>query len=416
MKEKNKQKSVLNYLFFCIIINMIPPIMLAETSISGSVYTLINAVVYMLEVLIMLYAIKENISKVSSKKVVALILLVLLQVLTQIVNIYKGYPVIFEDIIHIISVTINIFTFIICMPYAKITNQELIEFMKKMVCLGVIACLYNLIKNITLILNITSLSSSYAANISAFFPNRNQFGIFLLTMILSNLYVKQNDDRKRYKYIEILFIINLLLTMSRNSILGLITIYVIRFYNEYLHKRKFSKIKLLAVITIGLALVIGIVVVLTNEQYMAIVEKLFIRSDTLETGSGRTKLWQNAIEMTMENNWIIGLGRFNAIRLNSELYNSELEFHSVYIETFAIYGAVGVILLVAFIFKIIKKIIKSDIKIKNNLITTIVVFLVISIFETVTRFSIGYADMMGLIYFIALPLLISNIEIEQKTL
>ena len=51
---------------------------------------------------------------------------------------------------------------------------------------------------------------------------------------------------------------------------------------------------------------------------------------------------------------------------------------------------------------------------KNVLLTAIGVFLVISIFETTTRFSIGYADMMSMIYFITVPIVFSNANKDSK--
>lgn len=414
MKDQ-KTKSVLNYLFFCIVINMIPPILLAETNISGGMYTVVNAAIYVIELLIMLNAVKENFAKVKGKQVVLLSMLFLLQILTQIINIYKGYSLIFEDVVHILSVTINIFVFIICLPYTQITKEELETFMKKMVMLGFVACVYNVIKNISMITSLSSLTSSYSANISSFFPNRNQFGIFLLEMLISNLYVKASTDKKFYKFTEIFFIINLLLTMSRNSILGLIAIYVIKFYIEFFTTKRISKNKMIFTTLLLLAMIVAVCIIISTPKYMNVVEKLFIRSNTLETGSGRTTLWRNAIDLTLNNNWLIGVGRFNALRLNANLYNSDLEFHSVYIEVFATYGIIGIIAFILFISSIIKKTTNKYINkgIQNIPKITIIVFLVISIFETVTRFSIGYADMMGLIFFIALPLLISNMKVDE---
>ena len=44
------------------------------------------------------------------------------------------------------------------------------------------------------------------------------------------------------------------------------------------------------------------------------------------------------------------------------------------------------------------------------MLISVVVFLVISCFETTCRLSIGYADTISMIYFIAIPIIYSNIK------
>ena len=112
----------------------------------------------------------------------------------------------------------------------------------------------------------------------------------------------------------------------------------------------------------------------------------------------------------------MGVGRFKGIELNKTVYNSDLEyFHSLYVETLVTYGVIGIILMAVLFKFIIKGIKKCFLKEhKNVLLTAIGVFLVISIFETTTRFSIGYADMMSMIYFITVPIVFSNANKDSK--
>lgn len=411
--NKNKKPNVLNYLFFCIVINMIPTIMLKIFSVSNGIYTMLNGFVYIIEIIIMIYAIRNSIKMISNKKIMWLLLFLLMQISTQIVNYFNQGNIEFQDIIHIVSVIINVFVFILCMPYSKIEKEDIYKFMKKMVFLGVIACIYNVIVNGTSILHIASMTSSYAVKLSSFFPNRNQFGIFMIIVLLSNLYVKQSNKKLRYKLSEIFFIFNLILTMSRNSIIGMICIYIIKFYLDCFTTKKISKNKALIVTLFIIAVCIFIGIILSNETYMNLINKLFIRSDSLESGSGRFAVWKNGINIVLDNNVLLGVGRFNGIKLNKELYNSDLEyFHSLYVETFVIYGIVGLVMIYLLFKYIIASIIKSslDREYKNILLTATLTFLIISIFETTTRFSIGYADMMALMYFISIPLMCLSIK------
>lgn len=413
-----KKNNILSYVFICIIINMLPISLLGVFNISDSIYTILNAIAYMLEILIMIYAVRNNIKKVSNKKIYLLLLFFLMQIIVQIINYFnfKQYSIQFQEVVHILSVTVNIFVFIICTSYSKVEKEDIIKFMKKMVYLGVLLCCYNIIVNANQILNILNISSSYSVSFSSIFPNRNQFGLFLITMILSNLYIKQLNKNFFYKFVEVFFIINLVLTMSRNSIIGMISIYIIKFYLDCFVSKKISKKKILIVSLIILTMITAIIIILNNNQYMQLIDRLFIRSDTLETGSGRTQVWKNGIEMVVNNNIILGIGRFNAIRLNKTLYNSKLEqFHSIYIETFVTYGLTGLIILFVLFKYIMKRIKRSslDLEYKNILITSLFVFMIISIFETTTRFAIGYADIMNMVYFIVIPIILTTENKEE---
>lgn len=413
-----KKNNILSYVFICIIINMIPISLLGVFNISDSIYTILNAIAYMLEILIMIYAVRNNIKKVSNKKVYLLLLFLLMQIIVQIINYFnfEQYSIQFQEVVHILSVIVNIFVFIICTSYSKVEKEDIIKFMKKMVYLGVLLCCYNIIINATKILNISNIISSYSVSFSSIFPNRNQFGLFLITMILSNLYIKQLNKNFFYKFVEVFFIINLVLTMSRNSIIGMISIYIIKFYLDCFVSKKISKKKILIVSLIILTMITAIIIILNNNQYMQLIDRLFIRSDTLETGSGRTQVWKNGIEMVVNNNIIIGIGRFNAIRLNKTLYNSKLDqFHSIYIETFVTYGLTGLIILFVLFKYIMKRIKRSslDLEYKNILITSLFVFMIISIFETTTRFAIGYADIMNMVYFIVIPIILTTENKEE---
>lgn len=412
-----KKNNILNYLFICIVINMVPTILLGALGIPANVYTILNACAYILEVIIMLYAIRNNIKKISNKKLSILLLFFLVQILTQLINYFKWNSIEIEDIIHIFSVTINVFIFIFCCSYAEINKNDLIKFMKKMVLLGIIACIYNLFINGITMLNISNLVSSYSVSFSSFFPNRNQFGIFLLISIISNMYLKQESEKKIYRYfIDILFIINLVLTMSRTSIIGLITVFVAKFYFDYKNKgKKISFIKAILIIILICLIVLGIIYILENEDVLKLIDTLFIRTDNIETASGRVTVWENGINIVTENNLLLGVGRFMGIEFNKTIYGSDLEnFHSIYVETFVIYGIVGLVLLAILLIYIIKNIKLSKIpkEIKSILLISIIVFLIISAFETTTRLSIGYADTISLIYFITIPIICANMKKE----
>ena len=69
-----QNKNILNYLFICIVINIIPTVLLGEFNISNKIYTLLTIGVYVIQTLIMLWYIKDKIKTTSKKMVISIII------------------------------------------------------------------------------------------------------------------------------------------------------------------------------------------------------------------------------------------------------------------------------------------------------------------------------------------------------
>lgn len=406
------KNNIFNYLFFCIIINLIPTALYGAVGIGKSTYVLLNAIAFTMQTIIMLYFFRNVIKYIPNRRICLLMMFVCLQILTQISNIFIWNSINYSDIFSIISVTINLFIFIICCWNMSVTEEQLLGFMKKITILAFIACVYNIISNASGIASILTILSSYSVSFSSFFPNRNQFGIFLLIAIISNLYIINKEKKKRNSLLQMFFIVNLALTMSRTSMIGVMVVYFIKTILDYRIYKETLRTFLGKMIII-IIVIISVMVTLNNERLMNTIDRLYIRSDTLESGSGRIDVWKNGLNILVDNNILIGVGRFNAIELNHQIYNSELNyFHSMYIETIVTYGCVGFIAFVCLIYKIVARIRYGEMnwKYKNILYSGIISFLAISSLETTTRFSIGYSDTISMLYFFVIPILCGNIR------
>lgn len=415
--EQN-DKNILNYLFTCIVINIIPIALLGIFNIPNKIYTVLTICAYGIQTLIMLFGIKDKIKNTSKKMVISIIIFFILQVITQVVNIMNFENIEIKDIANILSVGINIYIFICMASKFELTNEQFIGFMRKMVLIGVVSCIYNFIVNFESIINIFSIQNSYELNLRSFLANRNQYGIFLIIMLISNLYIIENTRKKAYILLHVVFIISLILTMSRNAIIAMLLVHILYLcFNakRILQKMNKGQKKLVLFIMLGILILISVIIIFIP-SVMETIDKLFIRTYTINTESGRVKIWLNGIDM-VKNNIFTGLGRFKAIKLNNIIYNSRLEqFHNVYIETLVTYGIMGLIYLIYFIVKFIKKINDSaiDKKQKNIMLISTIVFLVISCFETTCRLSIGYVDTISMIYFITIPLMYTNIKLKEE--
>ena len=413
-----KKNNILNYLFICIVINIIPVALLKIFEIPSKIYTISVILGYMVQTLIMAWAVRYKLKETSKKAIIFFAILFILQVTAQIFNYLRWDKIVIRDIANIFSVLVNIYIFIYLCSKFKITKEEFISFMKKMLILGLISCIYNIFANWSDILNIFNAKDSYSVSISSFFPNRNQYGLFMLICIISSLYIIIKEKSKKYILTQILFIISLILTMSRNAILGLVILYglyiVLNIKNMILKLTKKQKIILTSSIIV--ILLIGIILLFSVPMIWETIDKLFLRTDTISTGSGRTIVWKNGINIT-KNNPILGVGRFTGVSLNTNQYNSPLtQFHSIYIETLVSYGILGLASLVYLFITIIKKVLNSKIQTieKKIMLSSIIVFLVLSCFETTCRFAAGYVDTIYMIFFFTIPLIYANIKSETE--
>lgn len=412
-----KKNNILGKIFICIILNLIPIALLGLFQISNRIYTILYAIIYIIQSILLFSSLNRNICKIS-KNFLLLILIVFFNCcMTIFYDVLKFGTIDNNEFLFIISLVFNILIFIVGVNNQEITKEEICKFLKKMCILGIISVIINVMLNYKSMLNILIITNSYNANFSSFFPNRNQFGLFMLIMIISLSLLINMKYEKKYILYFIIFILNLILSMSRNSILGLVVFFIMFFYYKYIKERKKITANKLFLYYLGIIVIIILIFIFfNNTKVYKIINNLFIRADSLENGSGRFDVWKNGILIFLQYNPLFGVGRYKALELNKILYGSNLEyFHSLYIEKIAEHGIVGFISLIYLLRFTWKKVTSSNINenLKIVLKSAIVSFCFFSIFETTTRFSIGYADTMYLIFFFTIPILISNLKSDK---
>lgn len=415
---ENKKK-ITDTLFICIIINLIPVFLLGVFNISNTLYTIATLIVYVIQTTIMIMAVKEKIFEINKNERTFLIVFAVLQIVTQGVNLIRFHSILIKDVANVASVIINIFLFIFMCLKFEIDKTTFLEFMKKMIKLGVVAYVVGILLNAKdMIINLFITKNSYAGAFKSFFANRNNFGMFLLIMSISNLYIILNDKKKKDIYIQILFTIGILLTMSRNCIIGMFLFYLLVFVFNYKKiRQKFTDKQIKSIILITLIVItLFIFIIVLFPKSIQTMDQLFIRSYTISPDSGRLKVWKNGLQIFLYNP-ILGVGRYRAINLNQSIFNSKLtHFHSIYMETLATYGVIGFVVLIYFIYSIFKKIKNSkiDSKDKKIILSGLITFLFVSCFETTCRMSIGYVDTMSMIYFIIIPIMYANKKKDKE--
>lgn len=420
ISKSNKNYNV-TMLFICIIIALIPT-MFYKYLVEVNMYTVLNGIAFLIQIIIGIHLIIVN--KIDYKNIIKkygkyIVIGVVILILSQGINLIRGLGVKFNDLVNIGAITCNISIFVILIGKIKIEEDSFIKFMKLILTLAMIACAYNLIVIIENIPNILNATNSYSVSLSSFFPNRNQFGLFLVIAILANMFILDKEKDKRYKISIIILIINLILSMSRTTILAAgIAIIVKIFMNGQVIQYIKNNMKK-CIIILGVLMIIPLIIITINKDILNTIDDLFIRSETILSGSGRTNIWENVIKIITENNFISGVGRFEAIELLSlEIPRSYSQFHNVIIEMYATGGIIGISAYIFLLYKVFTKIRNSNIynKYKYTYLSTFIVYLVVSTFEGMSRFSIGYVDTIAMIFYFVIPLMFSNNvkKIENK--
>ncbi len=409
-----KPRSVLNIVFFCFVLNLLPIASMGLFRISSGIYTLMYAGVYILQTLSMFWVCRGKIKKITKKEALIIVICIFNAILAILFSFFKYQAIDNNEYLFCMSLISNVALFVILAPKFKASEKETTAFIYKVLIIGIISIIVNVALNYKLIINLSAITNSYNVNFSSFFPNRNQFGLFMFVMIFLNSLLMTQNNNKKYKILQAIFICNLFLSMSRNSILGLSIFYLTR----YLQRKKSNKKKIsisakriIEVIFVVLCLGSACSLILTNKAVGNKISDLFVRVDNLESGSGRFEAWHNGIAIATENVLLFGAGRYLSIKLNHITHNNDLEyFHSIYVEKLATHGIIGLFWLIGLMWIIWNKVKSSNLEnnIKSIILASLVSFWVFSLFETTTRFSIGYADSFFMIFFFTLPQIIAN--------
>lgn len=410
-KIRNKNNLPL-ILFFIILINYIPlilPNLISKKSYGANM--IFMAVSFIFQIILLLICFWKNIDfteeKIKKIKMLSIIFLILFFV--QVINLVKGkYKIL--DFANIFCQFFNILLLFSCLINIEIEENYIYNFMKAIVIMGVIACIINMI------LYFKEISQMFLGNlncssIKSFFANRNQFAFFIYISIIANSFLILKENKKINKFIIILFLANVIFTMSRTGILLAVMFLIIsRLYFDKHNK----KIKIISLTTM---IFFGIIVMLVLCFLKPEVMKQIFRIESLKNLSGRTKIWENGINLWLENpiNILFGTGRFNGNDVLKMRTRTFTQFHNIYLD-FLVAGGILELCFAIYIYAyVISKIKNSnmDIKYKKNYNAVYITYFIYAFFESVGRFSIGATDTLCLIFFISIPLLYSN-SINKK--
>ncbi len=365
-------------------------------------------------ILFFFYIKKIKISKPMIIQFALLILVTAVWCIVQIINIKNGNYYLF-DILNIPCKFVNILFLFILLINMDLDKKYIYNFMKCLILMGIVACVCNFIlyyQDILSILKIIKIDTKIYIP-KSFFAQKNQFAYFLFACIISCVILLVRNKKMIFKVLYcaciLLFLFNMIFTQSRTGLL--ITALFLGLYLLFNDRMKISK-KIVLIVTLGILGVIGIFALYKYNPEL-LMNKL-IRADSVKTLTGRTKIWNVALDVANENieTVLFGAGRFKGVEAIQKANMNVTQFHNTYIEFFVSGGIMEVLYFLSIYIFVLVKLLKSkkiDKKYKIIYICMYVSYFIYMFSESLGRFSIGGSDCLGIVFFVTIPLLHANV-------
>jgi len=365
-------------------------------------------------ILFFFYIKKIKISKAMIIEFTLLIGVTLMWSIVQIINVKNGNYYLF-DIFNIPCKFANILFLFILLINMDLDEKYIYNLMKCLILMGIVACVFNFIlyyQDILATLKIIKLEGKIYTP-KSFFAQKNQFAYFLFPCIISCIILLVRNKKMIFKILYcaciLIFLFNMVLSASRTGLI--VTILFLGLYLLFNDRMKISqKIVIIAILAVLGAIGIFALYRINPELLL---NKL-LRVDSIKTLTGRTKIWNVALDVANENTGTVlfGAGRFKGVEAIQNANMKVTQFHNTYIEFFVSGGIIEVLYFISIYIFVLVKMIKSkklDKKYKIIYVCMYVAYFIYMFSESLGRFSIGGSDCLGMIFFVTIPLLHANI-------
>lgn len=378
--------------------SMLAPMIIATRILNtSSALVPLYALGYIITIFAIMYALNNKIiaNKFGMHVVVLYFVILIIPIAVDLIlNIKLNY----FDLINVIIKTINLILFFVLMDHIKIDENSFIKLMNVVVIISVFACLYSFVFEFREILTIGNLVNSNTLKIRSFFANRNQYSAFLVVAFIANTYLCQLYKKKYRFIIYTIQVIGILTTFSRAAFFSIVIIVCMMLLQSKNTKKKFVIVSL--IIFIGLAILLG-------TDVITYISKNYIRMDS-SADSGRFTLWKYAWDI-FKDSCFLGVGFYTGADIAMERGMGLTQFHSMYFDILVDGGFLEIIFLI-FIFSYTYK--KCE-KCKNHKLThvyraSLIAFIFHATVESLSIFALSYSDILYTVFYISVPLLISN--------
>lgn len=353
----------------------------------------------------------------KSQQLLLVVLFFFINILASIVShkIYGGIS--YRGIISLCLFVFNFVIFYVLMRLNKFDKINIKLFFQFCVFNILMAACYNVLINFNDIPRIFSSVKAYQYSFSSFFTNRNTFAAYLTLGIVLYAFIILWTTKKYFKVLRVLacifILFNLLITLSRTSILGLIIFLLVCF----IFTKKITVKKKIKVLILGFLVILLISTIATDEGF---IKSKLIRKNIGNTG--RTRIWLTAILLPnrfFEILFGFGSGFSNSYLMQKSEHSS---FHNAFLQ---IYASGGIFVLSIYLLFIVSAVV-YNIRNTENREIRIIIFafqitnIITSCFESNVLFASTAQMQLSTFLAISLPLLLRrangfvNIDIMEK--
>ena len=353
----------------------------------------------------------------KSQQLLLVILFFFINIIASIVS-YKIYGGIsYRGIINLCSFVCNFVIFYVLMRINNFDKMNIKLFFQFCVFNILMAACYNVLINFNDIPKIFSSAKAYQYSFSSFFGNRNTFAAYLTLGIVLYAFIILWTTKKYFKVLRTLacvfILFNLLITLSRTSILGL-TIFILVYF---IFTKNITIEKKIKIAVVGFLIILLISTIAPNEGF---VKSKLIRKNMGNTG--RTKIWLTVILLPnrfFEILFGFGSGFSDSYLIQKSGHSSA---HNAFLE---IYASGGILLLSIYVLFVVNAVI-FNIKNTKNREIRIMIFafqiahIIASCFESNILFTSTAEKQLLTFLSISLPLLLRrtnefvHIDIMEK--
>lgn len=399
MRIDKKISTALAVSIFSMLISMI----LATRIIKSNAFlTIFYAISFLIQFLYIIYVINNKGIKLHKNSLYLIIVFFIILMLPMVNCLIFDIKINFFDPINSIIKIINFFTFFCIIQCITIDEQEIARFMKIIVYCSIIACIFSLLTETNDILSIGAITNTNSLGIRSFFSNRNQYSSFLVIAFIANIYLNRINKQKYCLFTFILQVLCILTTFSRSAFFSIfiITILIVLFETK-LTKRKVVLLFLFFIIIIAIMLSTGVF------EY---IEKNYIRWE-VSGDSGRFTLWNYAWNIA-KYNILTGVGFYTGVDIAMSFGMGLTQFHSMFFDFLVDGGLFEIGFIIFVIYYVCKSCLKkcSNKRLSRIYVASLCGFFFHACFESLSIFALSYSDMLYTIFFISIPILLSNIK------
>lgn len=401
MDHKRDGDILINALIFSLLAMLIPMVLATRLLNNVTYLAPLYAVCYIVQfgVLLITY-IRIRVVASNSSLVTALIYGFLLA-FPLINDLVSGYPSNYFDGFNAMVKIVNFLMLYAFMKNVSICKKSLIKFMRFIVILSVVACLFTLLFEWSTILSIRGASNTNAIDIISLFSNRNQFSAFLVVAVVANIYLCVGEKKRKGNYIVFaLQLFCVLVTFSRSALFAIIALFVILLLQSRDKRKK---------IVTFIACVFLILAIFMNTGLIDYISRNYVRLANFDTG--RIEIWKYGWDI-IKNNIFTGVGFYTGVDMARSSGMDHSQFHSIYVDLLVDGGIFELVFILCIIYSVYNRCVKNCKERKYVQIyrASLFAFLLQACVESFSIFALSYSDTLYTLFYISVPLLLANMR------